>query len=340
MSNTSSSRRIVLPARTNSAAFGAAGTAVDARRAAQLALAALWLLDGILQFQPFMFTKDFAAMTLAPVAGGNPAWISGPVGWVAGITQNHPVSVNTAFALIQVALGLGIAWRSTLKPALLASIVWSAGVWWLGEGVGGLFAGAADPLTGAPGAVLLYALLAVLLWPGDPAAPFPAAGRTGPRAAKAAWSVLWGLLAFLSVLPANRAAGTVQDAVTGTDDGAPGWFVSLENHAGNLTANRGLEISVALAVLLALVAGSVWLPRTRAVKTGLVLASGLAAMIWVFGEGFGMPFQGMATDPNTGPLLALLAFAYWPARPGPSPATTTAETEAEVEAARTDGDPS
>ncbi|HEV2635254.1 MAG TPA: hypothetical protein VGX23_08910 [Actinocrinis sp.] len=287
---------------------------MDARRAAQLALAALWLLDGLLQFQPFMFTKDFAAMTLAPVAGGNPTWISGPVGWVAGITQNHPVSVNTAFAVVQVALGVGIAWRPTVKPALLASVVWSAGVWWLGEGLGGLFAGAADPLSGAPGAVLLYALLALLLWPGDRSAPFPAAGRVGPRAARAVWTVLWGLLAVLAVLPANRDAGTVQDIVTGTDDGAPSWFVALENHAGNVTANRGLEFSVALAVLLALVAESVWLPWARAVKAGLVLAFGLAAVIWVFGEGFGMPFEGMATDPNTGPLLALLAFAFWPAR--------------------------
>jgi hypothetical protein len=291
---------------------------VDARRAAQLALAALWLLDGLLQFQPFMFTKDFAAMTLAPVAGGNPAWISGPVGWVAGVTANHPVSVNTAFAVIQVALGVGVAWRPAVRPALLASVIWSAGVWWLGEGLGGLFAGAADPLTGAPGAVVLYALLAILLWPGERSARFPAAGRVGPRAAKAGWTVLWGLLAFLAVLPANRAAGAVQDAVTGTDDGAPSWFVSLENHAGNVTANRGLEFSVALAVLLALVACAVWLPSDRIVKAGLVLAFVLAAVIWVFGEGFGMPFQGMATDPNTGPLLALLAFAFWPAHHEPA----------------------
>jgi hypothetical protein len=38
-------------------------------------------------------------------------------------------------------------------------------VWWLGEGLGGLLAGTASPVNGAPGAVLLCALLALLLWP-------------------------------------------------------------------------------------------------------------------------------------------------------------------------------
>lgn len=40
------------------------------------------------------------------------------------------------------------------------------------------------------------------------------------------------------------------------------------------------------------------------------------------GRALGMPFMGMATDPNTGPLPALPAFAFWPAgRLQDSPAT-------------------
>jgi hypothetical protein len=44
-------------------------------------------------------------------------------------------------------------------------IVWSVAVWWFGAGLGGVLTGGANPLTGAPGAVILYALAAVLLWP-------------------------------------------------------------------------------------------------------------------------------------------------------------------------------
>ncbi len=37
----------------------------DARRALQLGLAAIWLLDGVLQYQPFMYTKAFGQMLAA-----------------------------------------------------------------------------------------------------------------------------------------------------------------------------------------------------------------------------------------------------------------------------------
>jgi hypothetical protein len=46
----------------------------------------------------------------------------------------------------------------------------------------------------------------------------------------------------------------------------------------------------------------------------VVLAVAVALIIWVAGEDFGGIFAGSATDPNTGPLLILLAVAYWPAR--------------------------
>ena len=82
--------------------------------------------------------------------------------------------LNAIFAALQVLLGLGIAWRPTVRLALAASVAWAVAVWWLGEGLGGLLAEAARPrVNGAPGAVLLYALLAVLLWPADRDPPRP-----------------------------------------------------------------------------------------------------------------------------------------------------------------------
>jgi len=45
--------------------------ALDARRRLQLLLAGLWLLDGVLQLQPAMFTRRFPEM-LAESAAGQP----------------------------------------------------------------------------------------------------------------------------------------------------------------------------------------------------------------------------------------------------------------------------
>jgi hypothetical protein len=68
-----------------------------------------------------------------------------------------------------------------------------------------------------------------------------------------------------------------------------------------------------LAIALALIAVGVYLPAPAARAT-LVLAIVVAAVIWVVGEALGGILVGGATDPNSGPLLALLALAYWPAR--------------------------
>ena len=53
---------------------------------------------------------------------------------------------------------------------------------------------------------------------------------------------------------------------------------------------------------------------SRATRVGLVTAVVLAAVIWVVGENLGEIATGQATDPNTGPLLILLAAAYLPVR--------------------------
>ena len=138
--------------------------ALDPRRKLQLALAGIWLLDAMLQFQPAMFGHGFGRM-LAASAAGNPAIVARPVSWSAAFIDHHVAVLNAIFAAIQVLLGLGIAWRPTRRLALAASVAWALAVWWLGEGLGGLLSGTASPVNGAPGAVLLYALLAILLWP-------------------------------------------------------------------------------------------------------------------------------------------------------------------------------
>jgi hypothetical protein len=289
--------------------------APDTRRVLQLGLAGLWLLDAILQYQSFMFTRAFGQM-LAASAAGNPAVIGRPITWAARLVEQHGSPLNTTFATVQLLLALGIAWRPTLKAALAASIAWSLSVWWLGEGLGGVLTGRVSPVSGAPGAVILYALLAVLLWPADRAPeppPFVAARAVGARASRALWLLLWASLAYFSLLPASRSAQGLHSMISGMAAGEPGWLAAADKNAAALLAQHGLVASVALAVVLMVIAAGVYLPAPAA-RAALVLAVVVAVAIWVFGEGLGTIFTGSGTDPNSGPLLALLALAYWPAR--------------------------
>ncbi|HTP14480.1 MAG TPA: hypothetical protein VMK13_01430 [Streptosporangiaceae bacterium] len=286
-------------------------TAPDVRRRLQLALAGIWLLDAVLQFQSFMFTKGFAQM-LGATAAGNPAIIAGPINWSARLIGQHPTVTNATFAAIQLLIALGIAWRPARRLALGASIAWALGVWWLGEGLGGILTGGASPANGAPGAVIIYALLAVLLWPPrqERPAPFIAGRFTGAATARLLWLVLWGSLAYLALQPAARAPQGLSSMISGMASGQPGWLAGLDNHLGALLSHRGLAASVVLAVVLALVAVGVSLP-TPAARAAVVLAVVTAAALWI-AEGLGGILTGAGTDPSSGLLLALLALAYWP----------------------------
>lgn len=285
---------------------------LDPRRKLQLALAVTWLLDGILQFQPFMFGKGFPQM-LAGNAQGNPAVIAHPITWSASLIGYHVVALNAVFATIQLLLGLGIAWRPTVKLALGASVAWALGVWWFGEGLGGVLAGTASPVNGAPGAVLLYALLAVLLWPADrdPDAPFVAARAVGRPAARASWLVVWLGLALLALLPASRAPQAISGMIAQTAPGEPAWLAWIDTHASSALARHGLLASIVLAALLIIIAVGICL-AVRPARAAIVLAVAVAAVLWL-AEGLGGVLTGAGTDPNTGPLLALLALAFWPA---------------------------
>ncbi len=129
--------------------------------------------------------------------------------------------------------------------------------------------------------------------------------------------MLWGSLAYFALTPANRAPQALPDMIVSMTGGEPGWVTGLENHAAAVLANQGLTASIALAVALAVIAIGVFLPTPLA-RSVVILALVVAAFIWVFGEAFGQILTGGATDPNSGPLLALLALAYWPPAPGKS----------------------
>jgi hypothetical protein len=296
---------------------------LDPRRKLQLALGVLWLLDGILQYQPVMFTKAFP-QTLAAASAGNPAVVASGVNWSANLVDHHLILLNALFATIQLALGLGIAWRPTAKLALAASVAWALAVWWLGEGLGGILTGTASPVDGAPGAVILYALLAVLLWPAPrhPAARFTAARAVGRPVAQACWLVVWGSLAFFALLPASRAPHAISGMISDMASGEPSWLAWIDHHAASALAGHGLPASIVLAVALALVAAGIYLP-SRLTRPIILLAILLATLIWL-AEGLGGIFTGAATDPNSGPLLALLALAFWPAAPAPATPATPA----------------
>jgi hypothetical protein len=205
-----------------------------------------------------------------------------------------------------VLIGLGLLYRPTVKIALLVSFGWALGIWWIGEGLGGLLTVTASPLTGAPGAALLYVLAGLLLWPGarPGAGAIPGGGLLGHRGARATWAALWFSLSALWLLPANRGAGAVHDAIAKAPSGA-GWLSSIHSHFATFAVGRGLAIAVSGACLSFAIGLAVALGRWR--RPSLALSVVIALIYFILGQGMGGVLTGSGTDLGTGPLLIVLA---------------------------------
>jgi hypothetical protein len=270
----------------------------DGNRRAQSVLGLLWLLDGGLQFQSFMYSHGFLRMLLDGAAG-QPNWLHASITWAVHLANGNLAVFNTLFGLVQVLLGLGLLYRPLVRPAIVASLGWVVIVWWFGEAFGMLFMNMAQPLTGAPGGVLMYGLIGLLVWPSD-----RPGGLLGIRGAKTLWAALWIVMAWLWLLAANSSANATKSMLTSVPSGIHA-LDSVQNSLASASSGHGLVIALVLAVLSAAIGLAVaaeWHPRGF-----LIAAIALNVVYSVIPQALGGIFAGGATDPNSGPLFVLLA---------------------------------
>jgi hypothetical protein len=296
----------------------------DSRRAIQSMLGLVWLLDGALQFQSFMYSHGFIQM-LTQMMPGQPSWLASSMRWSSHIAAGNLDLYNTLFALTQVLIGLGLLYRRTVKPALMVSFGWALVVWWFGEAFGMLFMNMANPLTGAPGAVLLYGIVGLIVWPnGRPG------GLLGVRGARTVWAVLWLLMGGLWLLGANSTANATTTLINAAPSGMS-WLTTVQDWAANAAQGNGLIIALGLAFVSFAIGVAV--ARNWHARVFLIAAIVLNLAYWVLGQGFGGIFNGGATDPNAGPLFVLLACALYALVPiadhGREARRSTAQTRAQ-----------
>jgi hypothetical protein len=290
------------PSNTTALAGLRAYFASDRRRAIQSVLGLIWLVDGLLQFQSFMYSSGFPQM-LTGMESGQPHWLSSSLGWGASLANGNLDVWDTLFGLTQLAIGVGLLFRPTVKLALAGSFVWVLIVWWFGEAFGMLFMNAANPLTGAPGAVLLYGLIGLIVWPNN-----RPGGLLGVRGARIAWAATWILMGWLWLIGSNSSANATNNAISAAPSGMA-WLDSLLSHAARVTEGNGFLIALILAIVsiaIGVAVGIGWQARMF-----LWLAIYLNGIYWVVGQGFGGLATGTATDVNAAPLFILLACALY-----------------------------
>ena len=294
----------------------ARGRVMLSRRTLCYVLGLLWLLDGALQLQSFMFTAGFAHQVIAPAAAGQPWFVAVPINWNARLIGGHPALLNAFFAGTQLALGSGFILKRTIRVAIIASSAWAVCVWYLGEGLGGLASGHVTALVGAPGAAILYVVLAAAAWPVGPVAgdqvngsgPSPLSLRRPPRWVIGFWSALWLGSAVLNLLPRNFSASALSSQVSVNISSVPSWLAAGDRAVASGIERGGLE-GVLATVMIELAIGLLSLSRSRFQLPAVYAGMALAGLYWAVGQSFGQLFSGQATDPSTGPLVVAVGLA-------------------------------
>ncbi len=111
-----------------------------ARSYLRLSFGAIWLFDGILQFQSSM-PLGLANDVVQPATAGTPGWLDSLMVHGIAVWNAHPIALADGTAWIQVGIGilLLVSNGNTGRVAAAVSVGWATMIWLIGNGAGGVF---------------------------------------------------------------------------------------------------------------------------------------------------------------------------------------------------------
>lgn len=287
-------------------------------------LGILWIIDALLQLQPQMFTMNMVNGVMVANVNGQPAPIAAGLNWIIAITTQYLTQANWSIAIIQMIIGVGllIGWRLRWFYAL--SIIWALLVWYGGEGLSLLLTGQASALSGAPGSVLFYALFAIALWPRSAAGSDKTESNSEPQQQRTLlsrgalrWFLagFWLLAGLLQLQPFWWQSEQISQSIASmTSPGTLSGVIIDPTLRWLMTITSGIEgpLNLALIVVFVALGIGIALAKTEHIRPWLVASIVVSLILWWFAQSLGMILTGMSTDPNSAPMVILLAIACWP----------------------------
>ena len=286
----------------------------------RMAFGAIWLIDGILQFQASM-PLGLANNVVAPMASGTPGWLHSLMYDGVGIWNSHPIALAVGTAWIQVGIGiLLIVSNATLgRIAAAVSVGWAAMIWLIGNGAGGLFAPGNSLVFGWPGATLFYVVAGVWLVL-DPRV-FPERFSAFTLRIVAA---IFAAAVVVQSLPATGAwHGGNANSLTAMAQSMvatpqPHWLAVVVRRTGDLAGTMGGGYNLIIVMWLALVAWGLWMSSLKGWRWPIWTAMAGCLYLWITVQDMAI-FGGLATDLNSLFPLAVLIWVASPAHVGREP---------------------
>ena len=270
----------------------------------RLILGILWIVDGILQFQPEM-PYGFLSVVIEPsIQAINNVGVEKFLMIGYNIWLLHPFQFDALSGSLQIFIGVAyLLNRSTkaLNYISFISIIWALVIWIFGEGLGGIPESGVSLLTGFPGSALIYIILAV---------PYisPKLGNIKNLQKYFTYTVsaIFLIGGILQIIPGNTFWTKGQLAydiyMNINQQGENPIVYAILNHTYVYLLFRENYLNIFMFLLM--IASGLFI--LLHIRTGLILATVFVGLTWLLFQDMGI-YILPATDPNTGlPLLLML----------------------------------
>ena len=127
----------------------------------RIAFGFIWLIDGVLEWQPADFHNFLQLITA--MSQGQPAPLAAVISAGQAVVAINPILANGLLAALETAIGISLITGRLSQWALRLSLVLAALIWVFGQGLGMVFmAGATDVQSGPLYVLVSLALLKAL----------------------------------------------------------------------------------------------------------------------------------------------------------------------------------
>jgi hypothetical protein len=130
-----------------------------------MAFGVIWLIDGLLEWQPADFHNFLQLITA--MSQGQPAPLAALISSGQAVVATNPTLANGLLAALETAVGLSLITNTLSRWALRISVVLAALIWVFGQGLGMVFMAGATDIQSGPLYVLVSLMLLRALPPGS-----------------------------------------------------------------------------------------------------------------------------------------------------------------------------
>jgi hypothetical protein len=133
----------------------------------RIAFGVIWLIDGVLEWQPADFHNFLQLITA--MSQGQPAPLAALINAGQVVAAVNPILANALLAALETAIGLSLITNVLSRWALRLSVLLAALIWVFGQGLGMVFMAGATDIQSGP----LYVLVSLMLLKALPASVYP-----------------------------------------------------------------------------------------------------------------------------------------------------------------------